>query len=110
MFHGYAITQEEAIKQLQELLLIYIKGHEKIITFDPDFSINALKINALDDKEFKKVLIDKFHNFSWPCNDTYMNIEYANGFFETSIVIDDCKSAGEKLLTPLTLLFPEYYL
>ena len=110
VFDGCVITQEEAIKQVQELLLIYVKGHEKIITFDPDFSINALKINALDPKEFDKVLKDKFHNFSWPCNDTYMNIEYANGFFEKSDVIDDFKSAGEKLLTPLTLLFPEYYL
>ena len=69
-----------------------------------------LILNALDIKEFEKVLRDKFHNFSWPCNDTYMNIEYANGFFEKTDVIDNCKAAGEKLLTPLTLLFPEYYL
>ncbi len=110
VFSGIAITKEEAVKKLQDLILLYVKGHENIITFDPEFEIDPKKINELTIKEFDKILKGKFENFKFPCVDTYMNKEYANGFFETSEVLEDYKMNSTILLAPLALLFPEYYL
>lgn len=110
VFDATIITTTQAAAALQQLLKLYVEGHEQIITFDPYFNIKHKEINDLTAELFSKVLKDKFENFLFPCNDTYMNKEYANGFFDTADVVENCKAAGVKLLTPLTLLFPTYYL
>ena len=110
IYQATNISKEEACKQLQELVQLYTQGHKKIINFDPYFKINPTEINELTKELFDKVLKEKFGNFAFPSKDNYMNKEYTNGYFDNDLIVDDCKEAGAKLLTPLALLFPEYYL
>ena len=110
IFNATTITKTEAGKLLHELLELYTQGHKKIINYDPDFNIKATEVDLLTEVIFAKVVNDKFKSFVFPCTDNYMNKEYENGFFDSATIVEDYKEAGAKLLTPLAVLFPEYYI
>jgi len=109
VFEAVEISKEKACMRLKALLDLYVQGHKKILSFDPDFEIRPSDVNVLDDKLFQKALKAKFHNYNYPCTDTYMNKEYANEFFHADSIIEEFKSVAEELLIPLEELFPEYY-
>ena len=109
IFNATSITKNEACKLLNDLLQLYVQGHKKIINYDPDFNIKPTEVDSLTEVLFAKVIKEKFENYIFPCTDTYMNKEYENGFFNSAVIVEDYKEAGAKLLTPLALLFPEYY-
>ena len=104
------VNKEIALVKLSKLLELYIQGHEKILAFDCKFKIKPDEIDLLDEIKFNSILKGTFENYSFPCTDTYMNKEYANGFFKTDTVLEEYKEALSHLLAPLSELFPEYYL
>ena len=109
VYVGTAITREMAVDRLGELLILYAEGYEKILPFDPDLDILPREVETLDQNRFRKALKTRFENFNAPCNDAYLNREYANGFFLSDNIIENYQSAAQKLLVPLGELFPEYY-
>ncbi len=109
VYTATSINKATALKKLAQLINLYIEGHQKIIPFDPNFKIKPSEIEAFDINKFESVLKEKFDNYYYPCTDTYMNKEYANGFFNTDTVMGECKDSLLLLLAPLLELFPEYY-
>jgi exodeoxyribonuclease V gamma subunit len=109
VFPGTEISGKEAYGKLKELLQLYKQGHENILAFASDFDIRPADIKNLDASRFQNALNDKFEKYGYPCTDTYMNKQYANGFFHTNNIVKDYKAVAEKLLVPLAGLFPDYY-
>ena len=104
------IGRTEAIEKLKELVEMYIEGHERILTFDPQFKIKTPDIGFLDKIKFQVILKARFDNYYFPCTNSYLNKEYANGFFDGEAAVQDCNNAAKILLAPLVKLFPEYFL
>ena len=109
VFNGIEISRDDASLKLQELINLFVQGHEKILAFDPDFKIEPDEVELLDSDKWQKVVKSKFEMFNYPCTDTYMNKEYENGFFDTEQLVENYRLAAEKLLVPLAALFPDYY-
>ena len=109
IFQGISISQEEAYSQLVDLLKLYKDGFIKILLFHPSLKIEPDDVASLDDEKYKKILKDCFENFKFPCDDTYLLNEYKNGFFEQDDAVDLFKNNCEKIIVPLTKLFPEYF-
>lgn len=100
-YAGKRITKENAYTTLKNLLDLYIKGHENILAFNPDFGIDPNKLKELDDAKFSKT-IGKFNK------DSYLSKEYENGFFQKENVMEDYRDLAETLLVPLADIFPDY--
>jgi exodeoxyribonuclease V gamma subunit len=109
VFPAAEMSRDKAYRKLKELLQLYKQGHENILAFALDFDIRPGEIKNLDASRFQNALKDKFEKYNYPCTDTYMNRQYANGFFHTNNIVEDYKAVAEKLLVPLERLFPDYY-
>ncbi|PWG78501.1 exodeoxyribonuclease V subunit gamma [Pararcticibacter amylolyticus] len=106
---GTHLTKEEAIRRLNELVLLYIQGHEEILAWYPDFEIQPQKIVQLTDDDLMNVAEKKLNSYSIPCNDPYILKEYGKGFFQREGISERYKNAAAYLLAPLTEIFPEYF-
>ncbi|MBC7886898.1 MAG: exodeoxyribonuclease V subunit gamma [Ferruginibacter sp.] len=109
VFEAAEISKEEASGKLKDLLDLYALGHKSILAFDPDFTIEPGQVDVFDGNILQAAINAKFEVFGYPCTDTYMNNEYTNGFFETLNIVEDYRMVAEKLLVPLSQLFPGYY-
>ncbi|HEX8462092.1 MAG TPA: exodeoxyribonuclease V subunit gamma, partial [Segetibacter sp.] len=69
IYAGASITQREAMKKLGQLIHLYKKGHERIISFYPGFKIKPADVDMLDEALLQKAIGDVLHNFSFPCDD-----------------------------------------
>ncbi len=109
IYQGISISQEDAYTVLVEFLQLYKNGFSKILLFHPSLKIEADKVDSLEEENYKKILINCFENFKYPCEDPYLLNEYKSGFFEQDNAAYLFKSNCEKLIVPLTKLFPEYF-
>ncbi len=109
VFPSIAINKTEAVHRLEEIVDVYMAGHKNIIPFDSSFKIKPSDIENLDQPTFDKKVKDKFENFKFPCNDTYMNKEYEKGFFHSEYTFMEYRQAAAILLVPLDAFFPGYF-
>ncbi len=109
VYYGVSISQPEAYSQLLEFLQLYKEGFTKILLFHPLLKIEPDGVASLDGEKYKRILKNCFENFNYPCEDPYLLSEYKSGFFDQDNALDIFKSNCEKLIQPLTKLFPEYF-
>lgn len=117
VFKGTDITKQEAKMRLVELLGLYVDGHSETLAFYPDFKIHPKNIDSLDFKAFKKAVDEKLANYNIPCNDLYILTKYREGFFDEEyidgehepLILKRYKENFNKIISPLTRLFPSYY-
>lgn len=103
------LSKVEAMRRLEDLVTMYLKGHTTLLSFYPDFKIKPSDVANLDMEKFQKIVNDKLDNYNFPCTDQYILNEYQNGFFNNQDVLNDYKSACGVLLNPLAEIFPSYY-
>ncbi len=102
------ISQDEAMKRLTELVKLFKKGHEQILSFYPELEMKPGKVADLTVESFIKMVDNKLDNYNFPCTDRYILNEYENGFFGQEGILERFKSEAEHLLEPLSPLFPDY--
>ncbi|WP_069657997.1 exodeoxyribonuclease V subunit gamma [Arcticibacter eurypsychrophilus] len=109
IYEGMEISQADALSRLEELVDLYQQGQHKILTFYPDFEINPLELDALNEGEYTLMVKNKFNDPS-RSYDVYAAKEYDKEYFTQEGVYEEFIQNAEQLLVPLTTLFPTYYL
>ncbi len=112
------IDEATAKNKLIELSDLYIRGHDEILAFYPDFKIEPKDIEAITFVKFKKAVDDKLNSYLFPCNDPYILQKYKDGFFDNELaaheqdeneVFISFKENFSKIISPLAEIFPTYY-
>ncbi|MEO5996126.1 MAG: exodeoxyribonuclease V subunit gamma [Chitinophagaceae bacterium] len=109
VYETVAITQQEAVERLLELIDIYTKGFEEIATFWPDFEVKPSDIDTLDSASFEKLVKKKLDSYLFPCTDEYIMNEYGKGHFSREGIHESYIDICRKVIAPLEKLFPAYY-
>lgn len=109
IFNAVEINSAQAKEKLIDLIGLYQSGHQKILSFYPDFNIKPKDIQFLDFKLFIKAVKDKLDNYNFPSNDKYIMTKFNEGFFNLDENFEEYKVNAELLLTPIAALFPDYY-
>ena len=84
-----AISQQEAIAKLSDLLCCYKEGCESPFVYYPGFEHDPVRLAKFDNAKFKKMIDDFFTNPAAPCNDRYLSNEFQNGFFDNEGVFEE---------------------
>ena len=108
-FQAVAITQEEALRRLGNLINVYKAGFTSIAPFYPDFETSPEDLSALDKEKFGKVVEKKFGDNAFGDPDPYIMQEYAQGYFEEEKVRIAYLEMCDLLIAPLKTLLPAYY-
>lgn len=104
VFNGLKISPQSAIDHLTEMVKLYKQGHEKIISFYPDFDISLSNINDLSYDVFLKV-IGKAMKHAEEC----IHNEFQNGYFENESKFEEYKQNAGIILKPVETIFAEYF-
>ncbi len=109
VYEAGKITQQEALKRLNELVNIYTKGFEKIAAFYPDFEVKPDEVEKMDLHLFSQLVKKKLDNNQVACTDPYIMNEYGKGYFSQEGIHESFKNICRKVITPLGSLFADYY-
>lgn len=109
VFSGNRIETTVAQERLAAILQLYKEGHERILSFNPDFEFSPSKIDELNQMTWDKTVKDQIDAESGRCRDPYILREFARGFFNGTHVLDDYKKVASVLVKPLAEVFPQYY-
>jgi exodeoxyribonuclease V gamma subunit len=109
VYEAAAISQADAMKKLSELVSLYKVGHSQILAFYPDFNIAPAEFIQLPREKFNAVVKKKFADAMFPCSDTYALKEFGKGFFSREDVFNAFIQNTERILIPLTQVFPTYF-
>lgn len=108
-YQGAVISQADALERLSELLSLYKLGHAQILPFYPDFHVDPAEFIQLPREKFNAVVKRKFADAMFPSSDTYAMKEFGKGFFSREDVFNAFIQNTEKILIPLTQVFPTYF-
>jgi exodeoxyribonuclease V gamma subunit len=106
--HALQIEKKEAESRLAALINLYQKGHETILPFSPEFDIKPGDVRNLTEETFNKKLKKKLESDYFPCTEPYVMSEFNNGFFDHPDTFENYRLVAQKILDPLTELFPNF--
>lgn len=101
----HAITKEDALVKLSELLNGYFQGQEKPFMFHHKFENDPEKLAKYDYKKYEDMLKKVFQNERFPCDDQYLLNEYAIGFFEEEGAYEEYLNNSEMVISGAFRLF-----
>src|SRR5690606_33959280 len=84
-----AISQQEAIAKLSDLLCCYREGCESPFVYYPGFEHDPVRLAKFDNVKFKKMIDDCFRNPAAPCNDRYLSNEFQIGICDNEGVFEE---------------------
>ncbi|NLR59673.1 exodeoxyribonuclease V subunit gamma [Chitinophaga polysaccharea] len=106
-FQAVAITQEEAIRRLTNIIRVFKTGFNQMVAFYPDLEITAKDLLTLDLKKFTTKLSSLVERQESP--DPYIAQAYEQGFFDGEAALVSFLDIYELLITPLAILLPAYF-
>lgn len=109
IYEAAPISQADAMERLVELMSLYKTGHSQILPFYPDFHIAPAEFIQLPREKFNTVVKKKFADAMFPSSDTYALKEFGKGFFFREDVFNAFMQNTERILIPLTRIFPTYF-
>jgi exodeoxyribonuclease V gamma subunit len=109
VYEGAAISKAEAMERLSDLLILYRMGHSQILAFYPDFHVDPSDFVQLSLEKFNSLVKKKFADTMFPSSDTYALKEYGKGFFSGEDAFHAFVQNTERILVPLTQVFPTYF-
>lgn len=102
IYDGKEVSQKEALFYLNELIKLFKEGHQRIISFHPDFK----KDKRLDTKEeFDKRINKLFTNEYSFSADSYLVKEYENGYFDDENSFEEYSFCAKLLVEDVEAFF-----
>jgi len=102
------IDKADAERRLAALIELFKIGHEIILPFSPEFEIKPKEVSGLTEEALKKALKKKLENDYFPCTEPYLMSEFNHGLFDNPDTFENYQLVAEKILEPLTEIFPNY--
>lgn len=99
---GNLISQDEALRRLNELLKIFKEGHRRIVAFHPDFKQNKI---LYEKQDFDKRMRDMFENEYSMSTDAYLVKEYENGYFSRGNIFEEYQAYAKLLVEDVAEFF-----
>lgn len=108
IYESVEVSQADALGRLEELVDLYQRGQQQILAFYPNFEIDPMGLDAINEGKYTAMVRKKFEDAERSF-DVYAAKEYHKGYFSQDGIYEEFIDNAGLLLVPLTKLFPTYY-
>ncbi|HSB93096.1 MAG TPA: exodeoxyribonuclease V subunit gamma [Flavitalea sp.] len=108
VYQGVPMQKEDAQRRLQELLLLYKEGHQRILPFFVDLQQVPKDVPKLTAESFSELVAQKrLNSYAMPFDDLYVLNEMDRSWVHSKETGEEFISLCKVLISPLGALFPD---